>query len=122
MSKKQLIIEIKDLLKKLPFTEKKYLLISKNRYSYLEPSRKGPNWIDYIYVYIGVFSLWRPVLKVEWVYSKEKVRKVSSSQLSIIRENEYCFKNKLGSFTKESLVLLKKDLLFIKNEKLENYE
>jgi len=109
MSKK--ILTLKTLIKNSSFPlEKKYLLISKNRYKYISPSRKGPDWIDYIYIYKGLFSLWRPVLKIEWVYSKSKIRKMSEKQLDIVREEEHCFKNRLDSLTDDSLDLLESDI------------
>ena len=102
---------IRKIIKKSRFPiEKKYLLIDKNRYNYISPSKKGDNWIDYIFIYKGIFSLWRPIVKIQWIYSKSKIRRVSQKQLDILREEEYCFKNNLDLLTEDSLILLESDL------------
>ena len=110
MERELLIIEIKGLLHSTTPPDEKYLFYAKNRYQHIK-DRKGPNWIDYIYIYKGVFSLWKPVLKVKWIYSDERTTEITKSLLNIETENEFCFNNKLSEMETDSLKMLKKDLI-----------
>ena len=110
MKRKKLIKEIKELQKQMVPPSEKYIFYAKNRYIH-KKGRKGNDWIDYITVYKGIFSLWKPVIQIKWIYVNYEVKVATKEILDEFTEKEFCFSSDLNQLETKSLETLKKDLI-----------
>ena len=84
-----------------------YFNISREAYDYRESKNNKDTWVDYIEIYKGIFSLYKPTIRIRWAEIK---RGESLSNDSFEKQYLSSHSNELFRMNSESLFSLKKDL------------